>query len=146
MRVETAILTRLVGLAPVTALAGTRVYLDVLPQAPTYPCVRVSLIDELPAYHARGPVGVRWARVQVDAFAAVASGVDPYDQAEVLAEAIEGDGAGPAASGLSGWIGEIGSPALSVLGVFRATRTRLYDPDELRVVTMSQDFIVWYRA
>lgn len=145
MTVEEAVRTRVAALAAVTAIVGARVYLDALPQSPVYPAVRVQMIDDGASFHLRGPVGTKAARVQVDAYAREASGADPYAQAALLASAIEGDGQGPAATGLSGWVGELGSPPFSVAGAFRVARTRRFDPEELRVVTMSQDFIVWYR-
>ena len=145
MTVEEAVRTRVAAIAAVTALAGARVYLDVLPQSPVYPAVRVQLVDDIDGYHLRGPVGTKTARVQVDAYAREASGADPYAQAKSLAAVIAGDGAVSSATGLSGWKGAIGSPPFTVAGCFRVARTRRYDPAELRVVTMSQDFVVWYR-
>ncbi len=149
MTVEDAVVARLLSLAAVTALvsatdaAHARVYLDKLPQSPLYPCVRVTLVSEPEDYHLRGGSAMKRARVQVDAFAKEVSGVNPYALADAVATAIHGDEAG---SALSGWIGEIGSPALEVLGCFRVDRRRMYDPDELRVLTMSQDYQVTYRA
>lgn len=133
-------------LTVVGGIVGNRVYLDKLPQGVTYPAVRVTLIDDQVDYHLRGPVGAKSARVQVDAYAAEASGLDVYDQVTGIADAIEGDGLGTSATGLSGWVGVLGSPPFYVEGGFRVSRTRWYDPQELRVLTMSQDFIVWYRG
>lgn len=145
MTVEEVIAARLATLAPVIALVGARVYLDRLPQAVTYPAVRVQLIDDLRGYHLRGENQPQQARVQVDAYVNEASGVDPYAQVASLADAIDGDGKGPAASGLSGWKGRVGSPPFVVLSCFRANRLRpRYDPDELNVLTMTQDFLVTY--
>jgi Protein of unknown function (DUF3168) len=143
--IETLLRERIAGLGGVTALAGARVYLDQLPQSPLYPCVRVSLVDDSDDQHLRGPRDAQHARVQVDAFAQAGSGTDPYATAAALAQAIHGDGLGPGASGISGWIGSVGSPPVTVVGCRRVARTRRYDPDELRVVTMSLDYIVWYR-
>lgn len=145
MTVEEAVRTRLLAVSAVTALASTRVYLDKLPQAPTYPAVRVQLIDDPTSYHLRGPDALSRARVQVDAFASETSGVDPYAQTAALASAIHGNGFGTSASGLSGWKGSIGSPAFEITAAFRVDRRRGYVPDELRVVSMSQDYFVWYR-
>lgn len=145
MTVEEAVATRVAALAAVVALAGARIYVEKLPQAPVYPCVRVVLVDDIDSYHQRGINGLVEARVQVDAFAQEASGADPYAEVAALAQAIDGDGLGAAATGLSGWIGRVGSPALEMASVFRADRRRHYDPEELRVVTMSQDYIVTYR-
>ncbi len=77
--------------------------------------------------------------MQVDAYAREVSGVDPYALAVTVAEAIHGDDAG---SGLSGFSGAIGSPAFRIAGMFRRERQRAYDPDELRVLRISQDYKV----
>lgn len=143
MTVEEAVVARLLALSAVTALVSTRVYLDRLPQSPTYPCVRVQLIDEQQDPHMRGAMAMRVARVQVDTFAQERSGVNPYALAQTVASAVHGDDAG---SGLSGWTGEIGSPAITIHASARLDRRRSYDPDELRVVTVSQDYQVSYRA
>lgn len=146
MTIEEAIRARVGGLASVIALVGSRVHLDRLPQSPTYPAVCVQLIDDGSSYHLRGPIGTTQARVQVDAYVKEGSGLDAYSRVSSLAAAIHGDGRGPTATGLSGWIGSIGSPALDVLSCFRVSRTRRYDPDELHVLTQSQDYMVWFRA
>lgn len=143
MTVEEAVRARLLSLVAVTAFVSTRIYLDKLPQSPTYPCVRVLLVSEQASYHLRGGVALKLARVQVDAFAREVSGVDPYAMAAAVAAAMHGNDAGGA---LSGWAGEIGSPALAIAGIFRLDRQRFYDPEEIRVVTMSQDYQVAYRA
>lgn len=135
---------RLLALTALTALVSTRIYLDKLRQDPTYPCVRVTLVSEQTTYHLRGGDGLQWARVQVDAYAREVSGVDPYALVAAVAAAVHGDEAG---SGLSGWSGNIGgSPAFQIGGIFRVDRQRYYDPEELRVVTMSQDYRVSFRA
>lgn len=146
MTVEEAITARIETLAPVIALAGDRVYLDKLPESPTYPAVRVQLIDDPLGYHLRGPDGTKRARVQVDMYAEETSGGDPYASVTALADAIDGNGKGTAATGLSGWIGDVGSPPVVVRGCFRTNRLRRYDPDELRLLTMTHDYIVWYRS
>lgn len=144
MTVEEAIWSRVESLPAVIALVGTRVYLQQLPQSPTYPCVLVQLIDDPELYHLRGPKGSRRARVQVDALAQIVSGVDAQARVSQLADAIDGDGLGRNASGLSGFKGQIGSPAMEIRGCFRVDRTRRYDPEELRVLTMSLDYMVTY--
>jgi hypothetical protein len=100
----------------------------------------VTLVSEVGTAHLRGENQVTTSRVQVDAFAREVSGVDPYALALAVAQAIQGDGAG---SGLGGWSGEIGSPASRAQGIFQIERRRFYDPDELRVLTISQDYSVW---
>ena len=82
------------------------------------------------------------ARVQVDAYAKELSGVDPYALASAVADAIQGDGAG---SGLGGFQGDIGSPSVQVQAMFQLERRRAYDPEELRVLTISQDYQIFIR-
>lgn len=146
MTVEEAVCARILQIDDVTDIVSTRVYLDKLPQAPTYPAVRVQLVDDLTSQHLRGPNGLCRARVQVDAYAHEESGVDPYTQVAALAAAIHGDGLGPSASGLEGWIGGLGSPPFEIVECERALRLRTYDADELKILTMSQDYLIGYRA
>lgn len=145
MTVEESVRQRLLQLTDLTALVSTRIYLDKLPQSPTYPCVRVTLISDPREQHLRGPNSVRTARIQVDSYASESSGVDPYARVIAVADAVEGDGLGDGASGLSGWIGAIGSPALSILDADPGDRRRSYDPQELRLLTMSQDYMISYK-
>lgn len=142
MTVEEAVRARLLSLPAVTALVSTRIYMQKLKADPIYPCVRVTLVSDPSDYHLRGESGFGDARVQVDAFAHEVSGVDPYALAVAVAAAIDGDGQG---SGLSGYVGSIGSPAFYFDAVFRVDRRPQYDPEELRVLTMSQDFRIHYR-
>lgn len=144
MTAEEAVRLRLLAISALTALVSTRVHLEKLPQSPTYPCVRVSLIAETGAGHLRGADALKSALVQVDAFAKELSGIDPYALVVAVSDAIHGDDAG---SGLSGWSDQNGSPSLGVQGCQRETRRRpTYDPDELRVLMMSQDYRVWFQA
>jgi hypothetical protein len=136
--VEQAVLDHLVADGDVAALVGTRVYQLVLPQGGTLPAVRVQLIDEPVDYHLRGEVDITRARVQVDAYAGEASGVDPYSGATALGEAIH--------AALSGMKFSVGSPALEVTGVFRQNREVLYEAEELRLVRVLQDYWVWSRT
>jgi hypothetical protein len=144
MNVEAAIAARIAAISAVTAIVSGRVYLDLLPQSPTYPAVLVQLVSDPSRYHLRGVVGLKRARVQVDAYAMKTSGVDQYSAAVALADAIDGDGKGTAASGVSGWIGFVGSPPFEIRGCFRTSRLRRYDPDELNLLTMTQDYYVSY--
>jgi hypothetical protein len=142
--VEEILADRLAALAPVVALVGSRVFLDKLPGNVGFPAVLVQLVDDLDGYHLRGKNKPQRARVQVDAYVRESSGVDPYAQVVALAEAIDGDGEGPAASGLAGWKGRVGSPPVVIHSCFRTSRLRRYDPDELNLLRMSQDYIVSY--
>lgn len=140
MSPELAVAERIGDIPAVTALVSDRIYVEKLPQKPTYPAVLVQLVHEPSIYHLRGGLRDR-ARVQVDAYAAEASGVDAYGQAIALADAIHGDDAG---SGLSGWAGSIGAGAVDVHGILRIERTREYEPDELRLYRQRQDYWVFF--
>lgn len=144
MSIEETIRSMVAGLTAVTTLVGTRIYLDKLPQSPTYPCIRVTLVSDLTSMHARGQTGLKVARIQVDSYAKELSGVDPYALVAAVAAAVDGDGAG---SGLAGYVDD---PAVSPWGpirmIQRLDRRRQYDPEELRVLTMSQDYQVAYAA
>lgn len=149
MTVEEAVVDRLLSLTAVTALvsatdaAHARIYLDKLPQSPLYPCIRVTNVSDRSGAHLRGGDGSGRARVQVDAFAKEVSGVNPKALSEAVADAVRGPGDG---TGLHGWQGAIGSPAFLVRACLFEERRDSYDPEELRVVTVSQDFMVSYRA
>ena len=143
MSPEEAVIARLSQIAAVTALVGTRIYMLVLEQQATLPAIRVQMIDDLKDYHHRGGNRNGPARVQVDCWAAASSGVDPDAAAQAVAEAINGDDAG---SGLSGWRGTLGSPALTVLGIFRVDRDVMWESDERREVRVRQDYQVHYRS
>lgn len=144
MTVEEVVAARVASLTAVIALVSTRVFLDKLPASVAFPAVVVQLVDDLDGFHLRGKNKPQRARVQVDAYAHESSGVDPYAQVTALADAIDGDGKGPAATGLSGWKGHVGSPPVVIHGCFRTSRLRRYDPDELNLLRMSQDYIVSY--
>lgn len=143
MNIATAIRERLLDMAPLAALVGTRVYVDVLPQKPTLPAVRVQRIDEGEDMHLRGPAGVHRARVQVDAVATSKASADAVDAA------VRGDGLGTGASGLLGWIGAIGgSPAeIDVQTVLPLDVQEFYNAAELREYVISRDFrVIWKEA
>lgn len=141
MTPEQAVCDRILSLSAVTALVGTRVYQLKLPQKGTLPAVRVQLISEPTSYHLRGGSGMYRSRVQVDAYAAEASGGDPYASATDVAAAIHGDDAG---SGLSGWTEDVGGspPSMRVHTVQRVDRRVSYDAEERREVRCQQDYMV----
>lgn len=148
MTAADVVIARLLTIGAVTAITGNRWWLVKLPQKPIYPAGRVQLIDEPGAYHLRGPGNTRRARVQVDAYVdeatAAAAGQNPYTVLTALTEAIEGDGLGEQASGLSGWKGEIGSPPVIVRGCFLIDSDGpRYDFEELRSLRMRMDYYVW---
>lgn len=139
MTPEEAVATRLLAISAVTALVGTRIYTEKLPQAVTTPAVLIQLVHEPTDYHLRGGLRDR-ARVQVDAYVAESDGADAHATVLDLADAIHGDDAG---SGLSAWAGHIGD--FQVTGILRIERTRGYEPDELRLLRQRQDYWVFFR-
>lgn len=140
MTVEEAVIARLVSDTAVDALVAGRVWNLILPESPALPAVRVQLIDAPASYHLRGGHLVERSRVQVDAYADVAGGGDPYASAVAVADAVHGAlSGGPPFS--------LGSPAdVVVLGAFRETRMPLYEPEELRLVRILQDYQIWART
>jgi len=134
--VEKAVVARLASDAGVAALVGQRVYQLIMPQKPTLPAVRVQLISDPEFYHLRGGSVAARARVQTDVFTAAASG---YDAATTLAAVVD--------TVLSGAKFTIGSPPeIEITGAFRDNRFVAYEPDELRMIRVMQDYIVWYRT
>src|SRR5688572_28843056 len=106
MTIEEAVRERILDL---NTNAGARVYMLIIPQnLRTWPAVRVQLIDAPTMQHLRGPNYPITSRIQVDYYAGVASGVDPYASVSTLAQQVRGDGLGPNATGLFGWTGEVG--------------------------------------
>jgi hypothetical protein len=147
--VEEAVVERLLALSSVTALVSTRVYQLRLPQRPTLPAVRVQQISESEPYHLRGAVNLYRTRIQVDAYAAEASGSDPYASANAVASAIQGDWlAGSPPNGLSGWQGMAGGSPSTLQVVFseRIDRRPMFAADELRLVRVRQDYMVTWKA
>jgi uncharacterized protein DUF3168 len=150
MTPEVAVLNRLLDIDAVTAIVGARVYQLRFPQRPTFPAIRVQLIDDVPAYHLRGENGLIPSRVQVDDVAEEGDGTNPYAQASALASAIAGSwlpGSPGPPTGLSGWRGDLGGspPTIRVEFIRRIDRSVLYDPGELRQVRIRQDFLVWWK-
>jgi len=141
---EEAIVARILALPAVTAIAGSRVWLVMLPQSPVTPCVRVQQISQVDqGLHDRGAGGVGWARVQVDAVCKWSDGGNGYATARALTDAIHGDGRGTGASGLLGWIGTIAP--LEIQGIFSILDgVAEVDPDELEQIRIRRDYQVWF--
>lgn len=123
---------RLLATSAVTALVSTRVYAMTLPQHPTFPAIRVSLIDEPEQYHLRGKERMTRARVQVDCFARKMSGNDPKALATSIATAVND------ALTVEGW--SVGSPPLVVSGAFQILRRLVFESEELQIVREMRDF------
>lgn len=137
MTVEHAVRDRLMADATVASLVADRVYQLVLAQQPTLPAIRIQLIDEPQSYHFRGPDGSKRARVQIDSFGREAAG---YLAVNEVAEAVEG-----ALSGLRFTVP--GSPSdLQITAAFLDARRVLYEGEELRLVRVLQEFIIWSKT
>lgn len=79
---ESTILARLEGDAPLTALVGTRIYAGSLPQDPTYPCVLFVNTSQNPINALSGEADLKNDNYQVTAYSKT------YDEARsVLAAA-----------------------------------------------------------
>lgn len=143
MSPEEAVIARLEAVTPLAALVSTRIYMLKLPQKPTLPAVRVQRISNRRDQHLRGPGYPAASRVQVDAFVTEVPGADPYAAVIDVAAAIRGDGLGDSASGLWGWMGDLGSPPFHIHNVeLLADDDPSYDGDELRLWRVRQDYMV----
>lgn len=93
MDLEQAITARLLGAAPVTAIAGARVYWDERPQASALPALVLQVISDPRPQHLQGFNSLRATRVQVDALAATRASARALIEAAIAAlvpEAIVG--------------------------------------------------------
>jgi hypothetical protein len=136
MTVEQAVADHLAADSGVSALVAGRIYLLRLPQDPTYPAIRVQLISEPESSHLRGRLGQRPARVQVDAFDEESSGGDPYAGVDAITAAMDTALLGRAPITIDG---------LELRVTRKDDRQSLYDPDELRVVRMMNEYLVWVK-
>lgn len=134
MTPEAAVRQRIIDL---TTSAASRVYMLKLPQQPTLPAVRVQRVVGIRGQHLRGPDGSYRTRVQVDTFATT------HAAASDLADEILGDGLGPNASGLWGWVGELGSPAIRIKNIeVDPEGSTQFEADELNQARLRTDYIV----
>ena len=134
MTPEGAVRAQLLATAAVTALVSTRVYLDTAPQGIATSYLLVRAIDEPRDYHLRGEVVLSRARITVEAGVFESTTTRPdLDALSVAAHA--------AISGRRFTQGD-----RSVTGVFCVDRRPVYDPDELRLMRMIQDYYVWSEA
>ncbi len=139
MTIEAAIVELLVQDTAVDALVDGRGYQLKFPQGPTYPALRVQLISEPIDYDLQAPTGLVQSLVQVDAAAAESDGGDPYDAVSQLGAAIDA-----ALSGKASTVGGSPDQTIQITAAFRVDRRVQYDPDELRVILLQQDYRVWW--
>lgn len=143
-----AVIERLEGLTALTALVATRIFNSVASEGCASPFVVVRNISDRREQHLRGMTDLTVDRVQVDFYVDETSGADAKGQANAGGDIIFGDGNGPNASGLAGWVGTVGgSPATAaILNVSPAGRRDEMEFDEVRRWCDSQDFMVsWKR-
>lgn len=135
MDVAMAIRVRILSIAGVTALVNSRVWAGpAWPQAPTLPAVKVMVVGGSETMQLKGSSGLRSARVQVDTIAS------RRDSAVAVDAAIDGDGGG---SGLTGWSGEIGSPAFVVLAIEPVDEPReIFEPEERNQFRLMREYRV----
>ena len=150
MTIHDALRERALDITPLTALIGQRVYPAKLTQGERRPSVVFQCFRAGQGQHLRGPVGIQETRLQADVYVDEASSDDPFSDANAIMEALYGDGLGPTASGLFGFVGDLGgSPAtLRILNVADVlTRGPLSDQDnEVVRVRLQQDFLVHWKA
>lgn len=103
--------TRLVSLSPVTTLVpAARITNGAFHQDTALGAIRVNDISEgMEAFHLRGPMDRHTSTVQVDCVAA------SLPSANAIAQAVHGDGLGSAATGLSGFVGEVASTTVEII-------------------------------
>lgn len=150
MTIGDAVRERLLAISALTALVGQRVYPMVIRQGEKRAAVRFQVIDEDAPQHLRGPAGLQTTRVQTDAYVTVSESQTPLTDVEAIAAAIHGDGLGTSASGLFGFVGDLGgSPAqLRIVNVRRAVkRGAMYEHDnEVVRLRVMQDYWVDWKA
>jgi len=88
----------------VKALVGTRVYVGPLPQNLSYPAINIYLITHNPDNHLDGPGGLKWERLQVNAWGATYEAADGLIKA--IATAINGKSF--TGTGIGSIVGQIG--------------------------------------
>ena len=84
MGIEAGIYSRLSGSTAVTALVGTRVYPQVVPQGASYPNVRFAVISDEVVNALGGPTTLRQATLQIDCYSQ-----NSYSGSISIAEAVE---------------------------------------------------------
>ncbi len=116
------------------AVAGTRIYQTILPQAVVYPCVSFQAVTGASDYVMEGASGLASVRMQFDLFAD-----DPDDLLDLKAAVM---------NALSAYRGSVGSPPTKIQGAFRESERDNYESPlseaGLRVWSKSLDFNIWF--
>lgn len=134
MTIETALYSYLSNKATMTALVGTRIYASVPPSAPVYPFVTFQVINNQPAHHMGGAVGLTDVTMQIDAWAFLVS------EQQAISEALR--------NALDGFKSTMGTESLDIRKCFLDTRNTFQEPDKqgknLPVHRASLDFSIWH--
>jgi len=149
MTIGEGVRERLLGVSPLAALVGTRVFEDLVPQNEKRPSVRVYVLGALRPSHKAGPVNHFANRVQVDSYVPI-GGIDPLGEVKAIAAAVMGDGLGSSASGLAGWRGLVGGSPPDTIHIFDVTVTNdgedRVEMEEQRRLRVRQEYVVHWRA
>ncbi len=128
MGFKTALVTYVTTDTTISGLIGARLYPALLPQKPTYPCVRYVVVSAPREYDHNGASGLVKARVQFDAYGVTAA------QVEAVKEAFR--------ARLSGFKGSMGSV---VVGSSQMISERDGYEDSPDVYDSSFDFSIWFK-
>jgi hypothetical protein len=139
--ISKAVYARLNGHAALTAVIGTRLYPNALPQDTDYPAVTWQLIDAEHTHSLNGVDGLVLARVQIDCFAS--GGPDgtsstPYGDVQDLAEIVR--------KRMSAWRGTSGGVVVhhSHLLSHNDLVDGPFDSGDVTIHRVSQDYTVAY--
>jgi hypothetical protein len=127
--IESALRTRILGDAGISALIGTRIFPLILPQATSFPALTYQRISGERMHSHDGPSGLAGPRIQIDTWAT------SYIGAKQLADLIR--------QRIDGFKGTVGSDEIE--GIFMDTEREFYeDGDLLKLFRVSMDFFVYY--
>ena len=133
--VEVAIRYLLVNDPALGPAVGGRVYQLILPPNVAYPAVRLQLVDEISRGHTRGADDLRRARVQVDVYGTEAAGYSAITAIGELASAAL----------LNQAPRYVESTGLLVVSAALESRRVIFEAEELRLIRVLQDFLIWSR-
>lgn len=116
------------------AVAGTRIYPDVLPQGAIYPACTYMVVSGAADYHLGGPSDLADPRLQLDLYGETKAQVVALYRAVMAA--------------LSGFSGSVGSPPVKIQGIFKAMETDNFAGDMEnagpRTFRKTVDFTIWF--